>query len=76
MSKRQLLKVKRRLPTGAISRIAEEKGISQALVSKVLAGYREDHHGILQAAANEANRATEERKIKTAERKRILKSVI
>lgn len=51
ISKQQLAKLKRNLPQGAIKKIADEKNVSEMLVSSVLAGKKTDLHGIVVRAA-------------------------
>ena len=46
--------IRNNLPHGAITRIAEEKGVGKYLVVNVLKGERADHHGIIRAAELQA----------------------
>jgi hypothetical protein len=51
ITKRELSKLKRNLPHGALSKIADEKNCSLMLVSLVLNGKSTDHKGIVVRAA-------------------------
>lgn len=51
LTNRELSKLKRNLPQGAITKIADEKKCSQMLVSLVLRGKKNDLKGIIIRAA-------------------------
>lgn len=62
MEKKQLKKLKNKLPTGAISEIAQKIGLSNATVSSVLSGKRNNEKVIEMAIeiAEQANRKRSE----------------
>lgn len=62
MEKKQLKKLKNKLPTGAISEIAQKIGLSNATVSSVLSGKRNNEKVIEMAIeiAEQANRKRNE----------------
>lgn len=69
----ELSKLKLNLPSGAITKIADEKNISGQTVSLVLNGKKKDYHGIIVRAAELALEHKE--KLDTKRASSIIKSL-
>jgi predicted transcriptional regulator with HTH domain len=75
MHKRDRIRIKKQLPHGAIKEIALKVEKDPSLVSRILEGTREDHHGVFQIAETICKEAIERKKRKKETIQNIAKSI-